>query len=217
MSVPEKEAPMDKYTIIYYAMLLHGMGTLMPWNVFITIVPSYFVGYKLKEITGDGRSVDTPFSLNFLSYLGICSLLPNLLTNLPNILVNLKGGLGKRIVISLPTIAATIVLTMTFIFIDTSRIVTIFFLVTMLTVIILNSVTGIYQNSVYGVVAAFPQQYTNAIVLGNNICGTFVSFINIITLITLKTVQIAAFAYLIALLTVVVCLITFILLPRRRL
>uniref|UniRef100_A0A914RL75 Uncharacterized protein n=1 Tax=Parascaris equorum TaxID=6256 RepID=A0A914RL75_PAREQ len=53
----------------------------------------------------------------------------------------------------------------------------------MLTVVILNGANGIYQNSLYGLVSAFPQQFTNAIVLGNNLCGTFVSVISIFTLI----------------------------------
>ncbi|MFH4981913.1 hypothetical protein AB6A40_008622 [Gnathostoma spinigerum] len=215
MLAVEKEAPRDRYNIVYYIMLLHGVGTLMPWNMFITIAPSYFVDYKLKEVGTDGVLIGTTYSLNFFSYLGICSQLPNLLTNLANVFIRSKGGLGRRIILSLITVALIIIITLVLVFIDTSHIVTTFFFLTMLTVIVLNAANGIYQNSIYGVVAAFPQQFTNAIVLGNNVCGTFVSIINIITLTALETVQIAASAYfLIALLTVTTCLVTFILLPR---
>lgn len=53
----------------------------------------------------------------------------------------------------------------------------------MIKVIILNAVNGVYQSSLYGVVAVLPFEYTNAIVLGNNICGTFISVLSIITLV----------------------------------
>lgn len=58
-----------------------------------------------------------------------------------------------------------------------------FFFITIFTVVLLNAATGIYQNSLYGIVASFPPRFTNAIVLGNNVCGLFVSIVNIITLV----------------------------------
>ncbi|TMS36408.1 hypothetical protein L596_003580 [Steinernema carpocapsae] len=35
----ELSAPVDKYNAVYLIMLLHGIGCLMPWNMFITIAP----------------------------------------------------------------------------------------------------------------------------------------------------------------------------------
>lgn len=32
--------PEDKYNAVYFILLLHGIGVLMPWNMFITIAPS---------------------------------------------------------------------------------------------------------------------------------------------------------------------------------
>lgn len=32
----EINPPRDKLNIIYFILLLHGIGTLMPWNMFIT-------------------------------------------------------------------------------------------------------------------------------------------------------------------------------------
>ncbi|VDK29157.1 unnamed protein product [Gongylonema pulchrum] len=85
----------------------------------------------------------------------------------------------------------------------------------MITVVILNSANGVYQNSLYGLVAAFPSQYTNAVVLGTNICGTFVSIINIITLLVASDVKIAALLYfLISFLTILACFLSIFLLPK---
>lgn len=29
--------PKDKYSLVYYIFLLHGIGVLLPWNTFLTI------------------------------------------------------------------------------------------------------------------------------------------------------------------------------------
>lgn len=34
-AVLEINPPRDKLNIIYFILLLHGIGTLMPWNMFI--------------------------------------------------------------------------------------------------------------------------------------------------------------------------------------
>lgn len=212
-----EKPPKDPWNLVYLIMLLHGIGVLMPWNMFITIAPSYFVDYKLSvhnETTGS--SEPTVYALNFFSYLGICSQLPNLLLNLINVFIEVKGGLARRIGISLIIVAVICVITIIFVFIDTSQMIAGFFFFTMFTVVILNAANGIYQNSVYGLVASFPHQFTNAIVLGNNLCGTFVSVINILTIIVFSNQQkLAAFTYFfIALLTVIACFVSFFILPK---
>lgn len=32
----EISPPYDKYKLIFFTLLIHGIGTLMPWNMFIT-------------------------------------------------------------------------------------------------------------------------------------------------------------------------------------
>ncbi|VDD92106.1 unnamed protein product [Enterobius vermicularis] len=221
MVSPEREImlpgspPVDKFNIVYCIMLLHGIGTLMPWNMFITIAPMYFVNYKLME-NKNGTLVETDYSKQFFSYLGICSQLPNLLLNLANIFVDTKGGLNRRIGGSLIIVGIICIITTVFVKIDTTEMVTAFFFITMITVVILNAANGIYQNSIYGLVAAFPSQFTNAIVLGNNLCGTFVSVISILTITMFEgSVTNAALAYfVIAVLTIAACFISFFMLPQ---
>lgn len=63
--------------------------------------------------------------------------------------------------------------------------------------IVLNGTNGIYQNSIFGLVSDFPFKYvpcllsliqpypfryTNAVIIGNNFCGTFVSLVSIISI-----------------------------------
>lgn len=210
-----ESAPTDSYNAVYLIMMLHGMGTLMPWNMFITIAPAYYAQYKFVKFDSDGVKHDTPYSLNFLSYLGLASQMPNLILNFINLFIQVKGGLARRITTSLIIISAICFITLICTLIDTNNMLSAFFYFTMLSVVILNAANGIYQNSIYGVVAALPPQYTNAIVLGNNLCGTFVSIISIITLIVSRDVKIAAFLYfLISLLTILACFGSFFILPR---
>lgn len=32
----EMNPPEDKFYLVYFTLLLHGIGTLLPWNMFIT-------------------------------------------------------------------------------------------------------------------------------------------------------------------------------------
>lgn len=32
----DKNPPTDRWNIVYLTLVLHGIGTLMPWNMFIT-------------------------------------------------------------------------------------------------------------------------------------------------------------------------------------
>ncbi|KIH42859.1 hypothetical protein ANCDUO_27151, partial [Ancylostoma duodenale] len=48
-----------------------------------------------------------------------------------------------------------------------------FYIVSLVIVMVMNASNGLYQNSVFGLAADFPAAYTNALVVGNNVCGTF--------------------------------------------
>ncbi|VDO21191.1 unnamed protein product [Haemonchus placei] len=136
------EPPHDKCWIVWLIIMLHGIGVLIPWNMFITIAPQLL------------------FSA-----------------------------------------------------------MTWFYYVTLTIVVILNGSNGLYQdysaermfqNSVFGLTADFPAAYTNAIVVGNNICGTFISILSIATNLAFitdsKSVALTYFSITLAVL--VVCILS---------
>ncbi|VVC87876.1 unnamed protein product [Leptidea sinapis] len=51
--------PRDKWNLIYLTLLLHGLGTLTAWNMFITAKP-YFEDYKLVNAR--------QYAANFMPY-----------------------------------------------------------------------------------------------------------------------------------------------------
>lgn len=202
-------APKDKWMGVYWILLIHGVGTLMPWNMFIT-ANSYFVDYKLG-----GK--DTEYGRNFLSYMGICAQVPNLVLQFINLFVKIQGSLTLRIVTCILIACGIFILTTALAMVDSSAWPFYFFLLTMASVVVLNSANGIYQNSVFGLAADFPPQYSNTVVLGNNISGTFVAVLSMVTKATSPDLKMAAVWYFItALFILLICLDTYFVLPFLR-
>lgn len=83
----ETQPPRDRFRIIFFILILHGIGTLMPWNMFITAV-DYFEKYKLSAAYTN-RNDTVWYAANFMPYIGFASQIPNVLFNWLNIFVNL--------------------------------------------------------------------------------------------------------------------------------
>ncbi|XP_013185137.1 equilibrative nucleoside transporter 1 [Amyelois transitella] len=199
--------PKDKWNLIYLTLILHGLGTLAAWNMFIT-AKDYFVKYKL---------VDTPqLATNYLAYVGWASQLPNVLFNWLNIFVQFGGNLTTRIVWSLCIEVGIFVFTIILAMLDTRGWPTVFFWLTMISVLLLNAFNAIFQNSVYGVAARLPPKYTGAVVFGSNICGTLVVFLDWGSH-SFGSIRTAAIYYFIAgILVLLVCFDTYFALPLNR-
>ncbi|CAB3410163.1 unnamed protein product [Caenorhabditis bovis] len=218
----EEVAPEDEKNIVFLIILLHGIGTLMPWNMLINISYDYYENYKMLSNatinlqTGSVTGTPNSFSSNFQNYQTIAAQVPNLLLNFINIFVVVKGGLVKRITASLTVVAIAVISTMSFIYVDTSSWLTGFFALTIVTIIILNGANGVYQNSIFGLASDFPFKYTNAVIIGNNLCGTFVTLLSMATKAFTNNVLDRAFAYFsISLITLALCFGSFFLLKTR--
>ncbi|KAK9886106.1 hypothetical protein WA026_014894 [Henosepilachna vigintioctopunctata] len=209
----EVHAPRDRWNLIYIVFLVHGIGTLTPWNMFIT-AQKYFTEYKLAEsYIGYGF----PYVPIFMQILTFCSQVPNVAFNWLNIFVQIRGELTTRIVYSIGTVSVCILITVVLAMIDTASWPNIFFWITMVCVVILNMANGIYQNTVFGMAAKLPGKYTGAIILGNNISGTLVTLVSILTIFLFDDQRMAAIYYfIIALFVLFICFDTYFALPLNR-
>ncbi|KJH41214.1 nucleoside transporter, partial [Dictyocaulus viviparus] len=99
-NIPNKNAPKDVGNIVYLIIMLHGVGTLMPWNMFITIAPN--VSYSIWRFS------------NFYFFTFI-----NIPLRLGKDFVTFKGDLTKRISFSMLIVGLMIVFTMSFVYVDT--------------------------------------------------------------------------------------------------
>ncbi|XP_043664298.1 NADPH-dependent diflavin oxidoreductase 1 isoform X2 [Vespula pensylvanica] len=209
----EINPPRDRLNLVFSILVLHGIGVLMPWNMFIT-AKDYFVNYKLSK---EYIEIESNYSTNFLSYLGFASQIPNLLFNWLNIFIKIRGNLTTRIAWGIFVQILIFLFTVVLAMMDTSQWPGIFFWITMISVIILNIANGIYQNSVFGMAAKLPGKYTGAVILGSNISGTFTAVINLISQIMAPNARTAAIYYFItALFILLACFDTYFALPLNR-
>lgn len=73
--------PKDKWNMIYIILMVHGIGTLIAWNMFIT-AKDYFVQYKLANAK--------EYADHYLAYVGWAAQVPNGLFNWINIFAPIK-------------------------------------------------------------------------------------------------------------------------------
>jgi len=214
--------PKDKNHWVYLIFVLHGVGVLMAWNMFIT-AKAYFVDFKLRDISVNStRDTDEKtvleYKSNFLSYLGLAAQIPNVLCNAINLFSQSKSGnMTVRVTAMILVECAVCLLTLTLALTDTSAWQGTFFYLTMLSVVIMNMASGVYQSAVYGVAAKLPMSYSNAVVLGSNISGTLVSIVDIVSHAIAPDARTSALYYFVGTLGILIaCFASFHVLPLNK-
>ncbi|XP_044594180.1 equilibrative nucleoside transporter 1 isoform X2 [Cotesia glomerata] len=209
----ELNPPKDKLNVVFIIMVLHGIGTLMPWNMFIT-ARNYFENYKFSS---NYTVINTTYASKYVNSVSFSAQVPNVIFNWINLFMPLGGDLTTRIVWGILVQVLVFVETVVLAMLDTSTWPGVFFWITMFSVVVLNTFNGIYQNSVYGMAAKLPGKYTGAVVLGANISGTFTAVIDLLALKMAPSLRTAAIYYfLTALFVLLACFDTYFALPINR-
>ncbi|KAL9898321.1 LOW QUALITY PROTEIN: equilibrative nucleoside transporter 1-like [Glossina fuscipes fuscipes] len=203
--------PKDKFKLVFLVFVLHGIGVLMPWNMFIT-AKSYFVDFKLA--TND--TSPTSYAGYFLQYMGLASQIPSIIFNWINIFLRIGGDITKRIVYTISMILIIFIFTVILAMVDSSSWPDVFFWITMITIVILHSANGVFQNTVYGMAAILPLQYTGAIVLGSNLSGLLASIASICSSYFSSDRTAAIYYFLTAILICFICVDTYFALPLNK-
>uniref|UniRef100_A0A0B7AUL4 Equilibrative nucleoside transporter 1 n=3 Tax=Arion vulgaris TaxID=1028688 RepID=A0A0B7AUL4_9EUPU len=196
--------PKDRHNLVYILMMIHGIAVLIPWNMFIN-AKDYFENYKLDN---GNRSSTTllDYKTNFMSYIGMASQYPCFIMNFINLFIQCKGNtVGLRILASIIVTVIMFVVTVILAVTDTSSWSEEFFWITIISAVVINAAVGLYQNSIFGIVAVLPMKYTNAVIFGNNISGTLVAVTNIIVLVFSPSKKTSAiYCFLVAIVILVV-------------
>ncbi|XP_017860133.1 PREDICTED: equilibrative nucleoside transporter 1 [Drosophila arizonae] len=209
--VSNLQPPVDKYKLVFFIFMLHGLGTLMPWNMFIT-AKSYFEDFKL----GENYTIKTEVNYrgNFMQNIGFASQIPNVLFNWINIFINFGGDLTTRIVYSILLEIVILIITVVLAMLDSYEWPGIFFWATMTSIVLINMCNGIYQSTIYGLVAALPPKYTGAVVLGSNISGCFATIMSMLCATFFTSMRTSAIYYFVtAILILLFCFDTYFALP----
>jgi len=186
-----------------------GVGSLVPWNFLIT--PK---DYWLEKLRADNQtSNDQPNELQkfWESSLSIAAMLPNTIFASLTCFGWLKGSVQGRIMVALFVIIVCLVFNNVFVYVNTNgQLQSIFFITTLLSVVVINSAGAVLMTSISGLCAMFGQDYMNANLVGQAIAGIMAASGNIVSLIAIENVKTSAFIFFdLAIAIVVCCVIAF--------
>ena len=180
--------PEDKYHAVYIILFIQGVGMLLPWNLFIT-ANDYFQD-KFERDPYAKHKFENAFSL--------AAMIPNVLSLLVNIFLTSRVSRNARVIPALLTTIIIMLITTVFVKVDTVSWTRGFFILSVLSVAVLNICTGIFQGAMFGVAGAVGDRYTQALMLGQGVSGIFVALASVLTKIGKSyDVKASALAYFI--------------------
>ncbi|XP_071995907.1 equilibrative nucleoside transporter 1 [Engystomops pustulosus] len=211
--------PKDRYNGVWLIFFMLGLGTLLPWNFFMTAT-LYFTSRLAEPATdriapGDDsdflnvsnslnisetemRSLEpvrTPLQSKFNNVMTLCAMLPLLIFTCLNSILHRRIPQNIRIAGSLVAIFLVFLLTAIFVKIEFSPVT--FFTLTMIKIVFINSFGALLQGSLFGMAALFPASYTAPIMSGQGLAGTFAAFSMICALASGSALEDSAFGYFI--------------------
>ncbi|XP_036980043.1 equilibrative nucleoside transporter 1-like [Acanthopagrus latus] len=216
-------APRDKYNAVWIIFFILGLGTLLPWNFFMTAT-MYFTSRLRDPIedapsnhTANGTSVgvDTRNVLEskFNNVMTLCAMVPLLIFTCLNSFIHQRIPQKLRISGSLTVIFVVFLITAIFVKVDVAPLP--FFTITMIKIICINSFGAILQGSLFGLAGILPASYTTPIMSGQGLAGAFAAFSMICALASGSALQDSAFGYFItACVVILLAIMSYLALPR---
>jgi len=222
----DMDGPTDKFRMVYIIFYWLGIGTLLPWNMFITVVAYW--NYKFRTVDVDvvdssmeggegsgmaGLMVEEDLSVlgnvtdsgpNELQkawggYLAVASMVPNVTFLILNGVVGHKFRTQPRLLVSLIFVVLSFVFTSAMVLVDTDEWQFTFLCITLASVVFININAAIFQGGMLGVAGGFPPAYMGAVFSGQAVGGIFASGTNVVVLSMGATeVQSAFFCFVIS-------------------
>lgn len=206
-----RHCPEDSYCLVYIIFFLMGIGSLLPWNFFITA--KQYWSFKLGG--GGGKAEPSELSEYFESYLAIASTIPSVLCLVLNYLLVNRLSPTVRVLSSLAVTLAVFVLTTVLVKVDVSGCRTQFLAGTLGCVALVSGASNLFSGSVFGLSGHFPMRISQALISGQAMGGTLTAVASILDLALAEDVTDSALAYfLTADIFIVLCIGAFLLLPR---
>ncbi|XP_032345797.1 equilibrative nucleoside transporter 2 isoform X5 [Camelus ferus] len=192
------DAPQDSYHLVGISFFILGLGTLLPWNFFITAIP-YFQG----RLTGANSTAETlgtnhtspADTFNFNNWVTLLSQLPLLLFTLLNSFLYQCIPETVRILGSLLVILLLFALTAVLVKVDMSP--GLFFSITMASVWFINSFGAVLQGSLFGQLGTMPSTYSTLFLSGQGLAGIFAALAMLMSMASGVDAQTSALGYFI--------------------
>ncbi|KAM3590443.1 uncharacterized protein V6R79_009697 [Siganus canaliculatus] len=187
------DAPQDRGCMVGIIFFILGLGTLLPWNFFMT-ASLYFQGrLNTTEWVNGTKVVQKEYYFN--NWMTLLSQLPLLLFTLLNSILYQWISEAIRIAGSLVLILLLFLLTAVLVTVpmEAER----FFSVTMATIWFINSFGAVLQGSLFGLVGQLPQKYSAVFMSGQGLAGTFAAIAMLIAIGSDAPSDMAAMGYFI--------------------
>lgn len=188
--------PVDRYNLVGVIFFILGLGSLLPWNFFITAF-DYF-HYKLNEtshVSINGTQVIVKEEFHFSNWMVLLSQLPLLLFTFLNSF--LYQWIPEKVRIAGSMVAIMLLFILTASLVEVKMSPQNFFSVTMATIWFINSFGAISQGSLFGLVGLLPQKYSTLFLSGQGMAGTFAATAKLISMANATDKETSALAYFI--------------------
>uniref|UniRef100_A0A8C0QIX4 Solute carrier family 29 member 2 n=1 Tax=Chelonoidis abingdonii TaxID=106734 RepID=A0A8C0QIX4_CHEAB len=196
-----QDAPKDQFHAVGIIFFILGLGTLLPWNFFITAIP-YFQARLIVGTSStvglEGNSSGTQRAgdeFNFNNWLTLLSQLPLLLFTLLNSFLYQCIPDKVRVLGSMSGILLLFILTAVLVRVEMPP--HSFFSITISSVWFINSFCAILQGSLFGQLGTLPQGYSTLFLSGQGMAGTFAASAMLLSMASGADAQTSALSYFI--------------------
>uniref|UniRef100_A0AAZ3RV08 Solute carrier family 29 member 2 n=1 Tax=Oncorhynchus tshawytscha TaxID=74940 RepID=A0AAZ3RV08_ONCTS len=205
------DAPRDRGWLVGITFFILGLGTLLPWNFFMTA--SMYFNRRLNKTEWSNGTVVVQKEYYFNNWMTLLSQLPLLLCTLLNSFFYQRISEMVRIAGSLVFILVLFILTAILVKVTMEE--DCFFSVTMATIWFINSFGAVLQGSLFGLVGLLPQRYSAVFMSGQGLAGTFAALAMLVSIASDTDLETAALGYFITpCVGTLLTLLSYLLLPR---
>ncbi|XP_008300013.1 equilibrative nucleoside transporter 2-like [Stegastes partitus] len=187
--------PADRGQAVKLIIFVLGLGTLLPWNFFITASQYFNERLAPPNVTSNSSSGGTSKDYNYDSWMALLSQLPLLLFTLLNSF--LYQWVRERLRVAFSLVVIFLLFALTAALVQVPMQADTFFSVTMATIWFINMCGAVLQGSLFGVVGLFPPCYSTLFMSGQGLAGIFAAFAMLFSILTKPDQSSAALGYFI--------------------
>ncbi|XP_017131906.1 equilibrative nucleoside transporter 2 [Drosophila elegans] len=203
------------FTSFVFSLL--GIGTMTPWNFFVT-AEDYWK-YKFRNASINVTDLDeelTPLQKSFTCDLALTATISGTIFLLLNAVYGHHVSLRFKMLGTLSIILVLFGVTTGFVEVNTDKWQEQFFLITLIIVVLLNISAATMSGALYGVVGLFPSEYITAVVSGQALGGVFTALAFILVLALDTGPNTTAFIFFIlGGVLVLLCIVCYVIMARQ--
>lgn len=213
-----KDQPEDKFNLVYLIFGWLGIGTLLPWNFFITVTAYWDAKWQdPNQVSGGAGNVieRNELQTNWGSNMAMASMIPNVTFLLLNAVFGHHFRTTPRLLVSLIFVILLFGATCAMTKIDTDEYQYEFYIGTLVSCVLININSAIFQGGLLGLAGKFPAEYMGIVFSGQAIGGIFASVTNVIViLLGVPPADAAFWCFLTAVIFLAIALVVFVIATR---